>query len=201
MIFLAPNSLHRKSHHAIIVLSIRRFNQIWVQILHTTDVIESNLSQQDDVLVDHQWLKIDIRRQGHRLFFYVNNRHRKTLEIPRGLRLAHFLHFGGLPRHIANRFGQFQNVPYNGCIKSLLVNQVPVDLWATQHETVNLNVCLNNTSEGIYFDAMDTLTFNVEDLNEISFEAKIGSNDENILMMAEGSIKKSFQMSIDADEV
>jgi len=78
MIFLAPNSLHRKSHHAIIVLSIRRFNQIWVQILHnTTDIIESNLSQQDDILLEnHQWSKIEIRRQGNRLFFYVNNRHR-----------------------------------------------------------------------------------------------------------------------------
>ena len=54
MIFLAPNSLHRKSHHAIIVLSIRRFNQIWVQILHnTTDIIESNLSQQDDILLEN----------------------------------------------------------------------------------------------------------------------------------------------------
>ena len=127
---------------------------------------------------------------------------RKTLEITRGQRLAHFLHFGGLPKHIVNRFGgKFENVPYNGCIRSLLVNQASVDLWAAHHDTVNLNVCLNNTSEGIYFEAMDTLTFNVEDLNEISFEANIDGNDENILLMAEGSIKKSFQMSVDVDEV
>ena len=50
---------------------------------------------------------------------------------------------------------------------------------------------------------MDTLTFDVEDLNEITFEANIDDSnvDKNMLLMGEGSIKKSFQMLIDVDEV
>ena len=50
---------------------------------------------------------------------------------------------------------------------------------------------------------MDTLTFDVEDLNEITFEANIDDSnvDKNMLLMGEGSIKISFQMLIDVDEV
>ena len=81
-----PTNFHRKSHHALLVFSIRDFNQIWIEIIHSAKLIQTKISQES--LNANDWYKMEIQRRGHYLHFKINDQLTKTIELPRGLRLG-----------------------------------------------------------------------------------------------------------------
>ena len=192
---LSSSAHHTKSHHAILVLSIRSHSQLWAEIIHDSQGSETIIA--NDVLEDNVWSSITVQRRGHHLVFKINDQKHVTVELPRGLRLGHFLHLGKLPHHVVKRMNSRKIHDFNGCIQNLGINFGQVDLWSSGIESQNLQSCYQNTIDGLYFETINSLTLdNLEGLNEISFEANVERCEGSCVLLSGESGTKHDKIDI-----